>query len=336
MKKSSLLICLLILSGCASTPQSRQIRTELPVSLPPAVELVNTPFYPQSEYQCGPAALATLLQFHGIKTTPEELSSQIYIPDRKGSLQIEMTAAARSHEMLPYQIAPQLTDLFAEIAAGNPVLVFQNLSFEWYPKWHYAVVIGYDTNNHEIILRSGTTRRWITPFEVFERTWQRADFWALAVVPVGEIPKTATPIPYLKTAYAFEETGHPELAFKAYQSASRQWPDVADAWMALGNIAYHNQDWPEAIKAFTTASHLEPEAVTGWNNLAYALHAYGCGTQARTALECGLQLSPADSNLQNSWQELTLNPVSNDSVACPVVQCNHERAEQALPANRNF
>lgn len=116
MKRLSLLVCLLIVSSCASTPQSRQIRTKLPDSLPPAVEL------------------ATLIQFHGVKTTPEDLSSQTYIPGRKGSLQIEMTAAARRHEMLPYQIEPQMLDLFAEIAAGNPVLVLQNLSFEWYPK----------------------------------------------------------------------------------------------------------------------------------------------------------------------------------------------------------
>ena len=321
MKRLSLLVCLLILSSCASTPQSKQIRTKLPGSLQPAVELVDTPFYPQSEYQCGPAALATLLQFHGVKTTPEELSSQIYIPGRKGSLQIEMTASARRHEMLPYQIEPQMLDLFAEIAAGNPVLVMQNLSFEWYPKWHYAVVIGYDTDRHEIILRSGTTQRWVTPFEVFERTWQRADFWALAIVPVGVIPKTAKPLRYLKTAYAFEETGHPELALKAYQSASQHWPDVAEAWMALGNMAYQNHDWSEAIKAFSTASSLEPESITSWNNLAYALHAYGCYTQAQTALQCGLKLSPADKNLQNSWHELTVKPISKVSVECPMVQC---------------
>lgn len=321
MKRLSLLVCLLILSSCASTPQSRQIRSKLPDSLPSAVELADTPFYPQSEYQCGPAALATLLQFHGVKTTPEELSRQIYIPGRKGSLQIEITTAARRHEMLPYQIEPQMLDLFTEIAAGNPVLVLQNLSFEWYPKWHYAVVIGYDTDRHEIMLRSGTTQRWVTPFEVFERTWQRADFWALAIVPVGVIPKTAKPLRYLKTAYAFEETGHPELALKAYRSASQQWPDVADAWMALGNVAYQNNDWSVAIKAFTTASRLAPESVAGWNNLAYALHAYGCGAQAQISLQCGLKLSPADKNLQNSWHEITASPVSNDAVACPMVQC---------------
>lgn len=321
MKILSLLVCLFILSSCASTPQSRLIRTQIPDAMPLAVELEETPFYPQTEYQCGPAALATLLQFHGVKTTPEELSDQIYIPSRKGSLQIEMTAAARRHQMLPYQLQPQLLDLFAEIAAGNPVLVLQNLSFEWYPQWHYAVVVGYYTDSREIILRSGTTKRWITPFEVFERTWQRADFWALVILPVGDIPKTAQPLNYLKTAYAFEEIGRPELALKAYQSASRQWPDVAETWMTLGNMAFHSRDWPQAINAFSTAAQLQPELITSWNNLAYALHATGCSAEAKQALQCGLKLSPNDENLLDSWQELTASPVSRDHIKCPMIQC---------------
>ena len=322
MKGLSLLVCLLMLSGCASTPQSSLIRTKLPDSLPLAVELKDTPFYPQTAYQCGPAALATLLQFHGIETTPEALSGQIYIPARKGSLQIEMTAAARRHDMLAYPLAPQLLDLFTEIAAGNPVLVLQNLSFEWYPRWHYAVVIGYDTERDEIILRSGTIRRWVTPFEVFERTWQRADFWALVIVPVGEIPKTGKPAPYLKAAYAFEETGHPDLALKAYQSGSRQWPDNAGTWMALGNMAFHNHDWSAAIKAFTTASQLEPESIAGWNNLAYALHAYGCAAEANMALQCALTISPADTNLWDSLRDLNARSVSGNHVECPMIHCN--------------
>ena len=224
MKTLSSIVCLLILSSCAATPQSKKIRTNGISSLPSAVELTDTPFYPQTEYQCGPAALATVLRAHGVETTPDKLSSQVYIPGRKGSLQIEMIAATRRHEMLPYKLEPRLTDLFTEIDAGNPVLVLQNLGFEWYPNWHYAVVVGYDTDNHEIILRSGTTKRWVTPFDVFERTWQRADFWALVIVPIANVPDTARPLPYLKTAYAFEETGKPELAFTAYQSASRRWP----------------------------------------------------------------------------------------------------------------
>ena len=322
MKRLNFLVCVFLLSGCASTPQSLQINSRLPDTLPAAMELAETPFYPQLEYQCGPAALATLLQFHNVKTTPEELASQVYIPGRKGSLQIEMVTAARRHEMLPYQIEPQLLDLFSEIASGNPVLVLQNLSFEWYPQWHYAVVIGYDTDSREIILRSGSTQRWLTPFEVFERTWQRADFWALSIVPVGEIPETAKPLPYLKTAYAFEATGHPELAYKAYQAATERWPHVAEAWMALGNMAYQKQNWRQAINAFSTASSINPELIASWNNLAYALQAYGCGVQAQTALQCGLKLSPTDANLQNSWQELSVNPANNDAAECPLLKCD--------------
>ena len=322
MKAPGLLVCLLLLSGCASTPQSRQIGANGPGSLPLAVELSDTPFFPQTQYQCGPAALATALQAHGVTTTPEELSRQVYIPEREGSLQIEMTVATRRHKMLPYQLEPRLIDLFAEIAAGNPVLVLQNLGFEWYPQWHYAVVVGYDTNSDEVTLRSGTTKRWITPFEVFERTWKRADFWALVIVPIGEIPATAEPLPYLKTAYAFEETGNRELALKAYQAASRQWPDVAVVWMTLGNMAFDNQQWSEAVSAFTIASSLEPESIASWNNLAYALHAYGCRTQAKMALQCGFKVSPADKNLQDSWSELIDSSAAHDRAECPVIRCN--------------
>lgn len=316
-----LLVCAQLLSSCAATPQSRQIQTQLPNALPASVELVDTPFYPQIEYQCGPAALATMLQFYRIVITPEELSSQIYIPDRKGSLQIEITATARRHEMLPYQIQPKMLDLFAEIAAGNPVLVLQNLGFSWYPQWHYAVVIGYDTDSNEIILRSGTTKRWVTPMEVFERTWQRADYWGLVIVPVGVIPKTAEPLRYLKTAYAFEEKDHPQLALKAYQAATQRWPQAAAAWMALGNVAYSNKNWQLSINAFSAATKLEPGSVSGWNNLAYVLHDYGCATQAKAALQCGLKSAPEDKNLQASWQEIMGKGGSDDRMECPMVKC---------------
>jgi hypothetical protein len=322
MKILVLFAVVLILNGCASTPQSRQIHTQGPGNLPAALELTKTPFIPQTQYQCGPAALATVLQAHGVQTTPDELSSQVYIPDRKGSLQIEMTVAARRHGMLPYQLKPQLLDLLTEVAAGNPVLVLQNLAFSWYPEWHYAVVIGYDTETDDIILRSGTTRRWVTPFEVFERTWQRANYWALVLVPVGDIPRTAEPVRYLKTAYEFEETGNPQLALKAYQAASAHWPDVAAIWIAQGNVEFANRDWPEAVKAFSTATRLEPESITGWNNFAYALHAYGCGTEAQAALQCALKIVPTDKNLLDSVQELSHQPIIKQHEDCPRIHCN--------------
>src|SRR6267143_388496 len=119
------------------------------------VELTQVPFFPQSEYQCGPAALATALASFGVKVTPEDLVPQVYLPERKGSLQIEMMAAARRHGMVSYQLAPRFEDVLRELSAGNPVIVLQNLGFGG--GWHYAVAVGYDYSYGDLILRSGIT-----------------------------------------------------------------------------------------------------------------------------------------------------------------------------------
>ena len=93
--------CVLLLSGCAALwPQTAELREALPQGLPERVELKEVPFFPQTEYQCGPAALATALAAAGVKVTPEDLVSQVYLPERKGSLQIEMLAAARRHGLV--------------------------------------------------------------------------------------------------------------------------------------------------------------------------------------------------------------------------------------------
>ena len=208
----------------------------------------------------------------------------------------------------------------APLQQGENLL--QNPGFDWFPQWHYAVVIGYDIASNEIILRSGTTRRWIASFEVFERSWQRADYWALVIVPVDSIPATAKPLPYLKTAYAFEETGKTDIALQAYLSASKRWPDEAITWMALGNMAFAAHDLAGAVSAFSVATRLAPDSIASWNNLAYALHAAGCGEQAQTAIQCGLKVAPDNSNLHDTGNELLNNPVNSRQLDCPLIQFN--------------
>ena len=128
-----------LIAGCA-TPQATALLAGPPAGLPPRVELSAVPFYPQEDYQCGPAALATTLVHAGVAVTPEELVSQVYLPARKGSLQAEMLAASRRHGLMAYQLAPRLEDLLREVADGKPVIVLQNLGFGFAPVWHYAEI----------------------------------------------------------------------------------------------------------------------------------------------------------------------------------------------------
>jgi hypothetical protein len=94
----------------------------------PSVELTAVPFFPQTAYQCGPAALSTMLAAAGEDVAPDDLVSQVYLPGREGSLQFELMAAARLRGFVPYVLAPQLDSVLHEVRAGNPVLVLQNLS----------------------------------------------------------------------------------------------------------------------------------------------------------------------------------------------------------------
>lgn len=259
---------LFLLAGCAQLPADMD--SESPTSLG-RVEIGNVPFVPQEDQQCGPASLAMVLQAAGRKVTAEELSPQVYLPGREGSLQVEMLAATRRQGLVAYPLEGGLAALYAEVAAGNPVVVLQNLGLSWIPVWHYAVVIGFDQGLGEVLLHSGTTSRLGMSAGVFSRTWKRSQEWAMLALPPERLPATATPERYIGAVIALEKTGQTDAAQRAYATAAKAWPDSLVAWMGLGNTAYALKDLPRAERAFREASVRHPESAEAFNNLAQVL-----------------------------------------------------------------
>lgn len=257
------------LGGCA-TPQTQAL-LKTSSGLPQRVELSKVPFHPQETHQCGPASLAMALGAGGVKVTPQELAPQVYLPGREGSLQVEMLAATRRNGLFAYELAPRLDDLLAEVAAGSPVVVLQNLALSWYPVWHYAVVVGYDLERAEIILRSGPERRQALPLTTFEHTWERAGYWAMLALPPGRVPRTATEAAYVSAAVALEKAGRPKNAEAAYEAALRRWPRNLAARIGMGNAAYAQGDAKRAEKAYRQATLEHPDSSIAFNNLAQTL-----------------------------------------------------------------
>ncbi|MCX4188865.1 PA2778 family cysteine peptidase [Methylophaga sp. OBS3] len=308
----------LFLSACSHTPQTKALSSSSFADA--AKELSDVPFYPQTEYQCGPAALATVLQYRGKNVLPDDLVDKVYIPEKQGSLQIEMVAATREQGLVPYVITPKLTALLAQIEAGNPVLVMQNLSYQWMPFWHYAVVVGFDVANNELILRSGETKRWRTSFATFERTWARSDYWGLVIMPPDNLPADATLTNWMQAAYDLQQTGYAKTAEEAYRTAIKNWPESAQPGVALANLYFEQQQFNKADAIYADLITTRPNTAVFWNNRAYTLQAMGCDIVAQQVAQCAQTLAPDDTNIQSTVEEMQQSSATN-AENCPVISC---------------
>jgi len=292
------LFVFLALAGCANIPPA--VRDYGPVAGP--LELVDTPFFPQEQFQCGPAALMTALTASGVETTLDAVSSQVYLPEREGSLQSEMLAAARAAERVPYVLVPELASITAELAAGRPVVVLQNLGVSWAPKWHYAVVVGVDTDKNEIILRSGTDERRVTRTMVFLRTWRRSDFWAVSVLRPGELPAHADRSRYVEAIAGLEQTGHALAARDAWEAGLSLWPDDEVVLFGLANTEYALGNYADAEQNYRVILRNNNASLIAHNNLAMTLLALGRSSEALDQINTGLELA-VDSPMLEELQD---------------------------------
>lgn len=266
-----LALTLLTLAGCAAGPELRVVRDAEAV-----LELSEVPFFAQDLHQCGPAALATVLLASGVEVSPEQLAPQIYLPERRGSLQVELLAATRRQGRVPFPLPGHIQPLLDELRAGRPVLVFQNLGLERLPVWHFAVLIGFDAKRQQFLLRSGTERRVELDAKKFLASWDRGGRWAMVVAPASEPPASADVMGWLKALAPFESLGQLDLAAQGYTAAVTRWPQDARTWTALGNVRYRQGRLADAEAAYTRALQDAPDQWVARNNLVQALLDRGC------------------------------------------------------------
>ena len=270
------------LAGCALSPP---LADGLPASAPKKIELDSTPFFPQEDYQCGPAALATLLTASGIEVAPDALTPQVFLPERRGSLSLELIGAARRHGRLPYVLETTADEMVEELEAGRPVLVLQNLGVSQLPRWHYAVLIGYDAERNVAVLRSGSAERLEMKWQRFAGSWHRGGRFAMTTLRPGEIPDHATADRFIAAAAGLEAAGQRRAAAQAYDAAIARWPREPHAWLGRGNVAYAQGERAAAADAWSRAIALDPSDAAARNNLAELLLEAGCLDESRRQVE---------------------------------------------------
>jgi tetratricopeptide (TPR) repeat protein len=267
------LVILPLLPGCASD------KTSFLINPGEGLVLEETPYFPQQTFQCGPASLAMLLSASGVATHPDALAPRTYLPGRRGSLQLELVAASRGHNRIPYVIDQDISSLIAELHAGRPVLVLQNLGLSILPAYHYAVAIGVLPPG-KIVLRSGNRIRLEMDLGKFLATWERADSWGIIVLRPGELPMNPDLLRYLNAVSAFELGGNLTQAARGYQAARTAWPENQTVLFALGNNYLSRAKYNKAEEIFRKLIKENPNHIAASNNLAETLIRQECYSEA--------------------------------------------------------
>ena len=278
----------LLLAGCAAlaplVPQTVALRSDWPEGVPRQLELAQVPFYPQVEYQCGPAALAMALTHAGRPVLPDALVDEVWLPSRKGSLQLEMLATPRRHGTVSYRLAPRYPDLLRELAAGNPVVVLQDIG-PLLPQWHYAVVNGFDHETGTVYLRSGLQPRQEMSFTAFERSWIKGGYWAMVVLPPDRVAATATEDRWLEALLALARGRDVDATVRAYAAALQRWPDSLPAAVGLANQLHARGSLDRAASVLRAALQKHPRSEILLNNLAQTVSDQGRHKEALALIQ---------------------------------------------------
>jgi predicted double-glycine peptidase len=154
---------------------------------PEGAAVRGVPFFSQEAYQCGPAALATVMDYWYGKSgkdtwiTPEQIAADIYSPSAKGVLGFDLVRYARAHGFQTEQYEGSLSDLRRRIYAGDPVIVLVDYGFSLYERNHFMVVTGY--TNRGVIVNSGRREGQVISEGEMEKIWRKNRHWGLALRP---------------------------------------------------------------------------------------------------------------------------------------------------------
>jgi len=141
----------------------------------------GVPFFSQEEFQCGPASLAGVLQYYGLKVTPAEIAAEIFSRQARGTLDMDMVFYARKKGLMADRYAGDFEDLRRNIDSRRPLIVLIDQGFWVYQSHHFMVVVGYDEGS--MVVNSGKEERKFISRDSFSKTWEKTKFWTLRITP---------------------------------------------------------------------------------------------------------------------------------------------------------
>ena len=169
-----LYVCLV--SSCSTASK------ELSIIRPSQTVIIEeVPFFPQLDYQCGPASLAGVLSYYGDHVGPDEIAKSIYRENIRGTVSVDMVLYVRKRGFASTWYNGNTDDILRAVDRGNPVIVMIDLGFSLARAYHYMVITGYSSKG--VIANTGTTPQKLISWEQFMSQWEKTHNWTLLITP---------------------------------------------------------------------------------------------------------------------------------------------------------
>lgn len=166
----TLSLFLLIITACSS---------HLIIQYGPEVIINKVPFYPQEDYQCGPSALAGVMNYYGINISPNEIASEIYSKSARGTLDLDLLFYTEKKGLKAEKYRGNINDLRDKIKTGHPLIVLVDYGYGPIQVNHFMVIVGY--NESGVFANSGREEKKFIPYKDFVRVWDKTGNWTLLI-----------------------------------------------------------------------------------------------------------------------------------------------------------
>jgi len=260
-----IILSIFFLSGCATAKFSRDRLSKDGT----AHYISGVPFVEQKQNMCGPSAMASVMKYWGFNATQDEIASLTYLPQIKGTLNLDLENYAVNKGFWTESYKGSLADLRSKIDGNFPVIVLKQEGIAFLNKYHYIVVIGYNDKAEYVVAYTGTNKDQCLAYKSFLSEWQAADNWTLIVCPPDKISWKLSADECVRLGLLCERNGDFRLAVDAYNNALKDQvrPDIL---FDLGNAYSQSGRLSRAISAYEEALKEYPDYADCLNNLACA------------------------------------------------------------------
>jgi len=157
---------------------------------------LEVPFFRQRLNHCGPAALASVLRYHGDSISPDEIANTVFSENAGGTLTLDLLRFAKRRGMTVTSGPESPESLKEHLRSGRPVLVLVDKGFWVLRRGHYLVVTGFSKDGYYV--HDGREPHRLISEKTFLPEWERAGKWSLVVrgpAAGAEVrkPKAVTP-----------------------------------------------------------------------------------------------------------------------------------------------